>query len=61
MQAAVTPETSALPRRHCPAGPQYKWKVLTNTTLGVLMGAINSKAQYGFWGGDFPWVLRTSG
>ena len=42
MQAVANASTDNLPRRLRPAGPKYKWTVLTNTTLGVLMGAINS-------------------
>ena len=42
MQAVANADTDNLPRRLRPAGPKYKWTVLTNTTLGVLMGAINS-------------------
>jgi MFS family permease len=30
------------PRHARPTGPNYKWVALTNTTLGVLMGAMNS-------------------
>lgn len=30
------------PRHTRPTGPNYKWVALTNTTLGVLMGAMNS-------------------
>ena len=36
---AVTPR---VPRRARPVGPNYKWAALSNTTLGVLMGAMNS-------------------
>lgn len=31
-----------MPRHARPVGPNYKWVALTNTTLGVLMGSINS-------------------
>ncbi|MHB8626296.1 MAG: MFS transporter [Aggregatilineales bacterium] len=30
------------PRHRQPVGPRYKWTALSNTTLGVLMGSINS-------------------
>ena len=32
----------ALPRHARPAGPNYKWTALSNTTLGVLLGSLNS-------------------
>jgi MFS family permease len=35
-------ETNRLPRHARPAGKNYKWAALSNTTLGVLMGAMNS-------------------
>lgn len=35
------PATSG-PRHMRPVGPRYKWTALSNTTLGVLMGSINS-------------------
>src|SRR6476661_10349167 len=34
--------TQALPRRHRPMSKNYKWIALSNTTLGVLMAAMNS-------------------
>jgi MFS family permease len=35
----VAPRVS---RRNRPVGPHYKWIVLTNTTLGVLMASIDA-------------------
>src|SRR5690349_15147160 len=34
--------TQVLPRRHRPMSKNYKWIALSNTTLGVLMAAMNS-------------------
>jgi MFS family permease len=42
MQAVANSSATNVPRRERPVGPKYKWTVLTNTTLGVLMGSINS-------------------
>ena len=35
-------EVTKVPRHARPVGKNYKWVALTNTTLGVLMGAMNS-------------------
>lgn len=35
-------ESKFLARRNRPVGPRYKWVVLTNTTIGVLMATIDS-------------------
>jgi MFS family permease len=38
----MSAEAQALPRHARPVGPNYKWIALSNTTLGVLLGAMDS-------------------
>src|SRR5579859_3465390 len=45
MQATTNTQNAPVtsgPRHMRPVGPRYKWTALSNTTLGVLMGSINS-------------------
>ncbi|NVN00572.1 MFS transporter [Arthrobacter sp. SDTb3-6] len=41
-KAQLTPTTAAATRARALASPRYKWIVLSNTTLGVLMATINA-------------------
>src|SRR5215475_10631551 len=38
----MSAEAKALPRHARPVGPNYKWVALSNTTVGVLLGAMDS-------------------
>ncbi len=38
----MSADAQALPRHARPTGPNYKWVALSNTTLGVLLGAMDS-------------------
>lgn len=42
MSQALNGKTQRVPRSQRPVGPHYKWIALSNTTLGVLMAAINT-------------------
>ena len=42
MSQALNGKTQRIPRSQRPVGPHYKWIALSNTTLGVLMAAINT-------------------
>ena len=42
MPQASNRKTQRVPRSQRPVGPHYKWIALSNTTLGVLMAAINT-------------------
>ena len=41
-QRRMGQEAQRVSRRNRPVGPHYKWVVLSNTTLGVLMASIDA-------------------
>jgi hypothetical protein len=43
--ATTTPPRLAIRAGDAPAGDRYRWTVLSNTTLGVFMAALDSRSS----------------